>query len=87
MKLRWYIADILFFVGHKLIIYSAKLMGYADVVEDLNEHLSEWIKTEAFKNNEQSKEESCGEIEELSEEEYEERMEALREIERAKYNR
>lgn len=50
MKIKYYLADILFFIGHKLIIASARLMGYEDTVKELKESQAHWIKTDAFRN-------------------------------------
>ncbi|WP_156488316.1 hypothetical protein [Fictibacillus phosphorivorans] len=49
MKLKVYLADILFFIGNKLIIQSALLMGYKDTAEELKNAQAHWLKSEAFK--------------------------------------
>lgn len=49
MMIRIYIADILFFLGNKLIILSALLMGYKDTANELKEAQAHWLKSDAFK--------------------------------------
>lgn len=50
MKIKYYLADILFFLGNKLVIASASLMGYEDTVKELKEHQAHWLKKDAFRN-------------------------------------
>jgi hypothetical protein len=49
MKIKYYFADLLFLIGHKFIITSARLMGYEDTVKELKESQAHWLKTDAFK--------------------------------------
>lgn len=49
MRLKIYLADIVFYIGQRLVILSAKLMGYTDVVQELKDQQAFWLKTDAFK--------------------------------------
>lgn len=49
VKVKVWLADILFFVGHKLIIRSALLMGYKDAAEELRRTQAHWLKSDAFR--------------------------------------
>ncbi|MEF7566026.1 hypothetical protein V4V35_23835 [Bacillus infantis] len=55
MKLKVYVADDLFFLGNKLIIQSALLMGYKDTAGELRNAQAHWLKSEAFKTKETAK--------------------------------
>lgn len=48
-KIRVWIADILFLVGHQLIILSALTMGYKDTAKELKKAYAHWLKANAFK--------------------------------------
>jgi hypothetical protein len=50
MKLKIFIADILFILGNRFVIMSAYLMGYEGTVKELKESQTHWLKTDAFKN-------------------------------------
>ncbi|WP_160169903.1 hypothetical protein [Priestia flexa] len=49
MKFKFYLSDILFYIGNKLIIQSALLMGYKDTAKELKNAQAHWLKSEAFK--------------------------------------
>jgi hypothetical protein len=49
MKIKTYIADILFILGNRLVMLSAKIMGYDDVVMEMKKNQAHWLKTDAFK--------------------------------------
>jgi hypothetical protein len=49
VKFKVYLADILFYLGHKFIIGSALLMGYKDTVRELKQAQAHWLKSDAFK--------------------------------------
>jgi hypothetical protein len=47
--IRILIADVLFFLGNKLVVLSAYIMGYKDTVNELKDSQAHWLKTDAFK--------------------------------------
>jgi len=49
MMIRILLADLSFFLGNKLVILSAWLMGYNDTVQQLRMHQAQWLQTDAFK--------------------------------------
>jgi len=48
---RWFVADLLFWLGNKFVIASAHLMGYEDTVKKLKKSQADWFAAGAFKLN------------------------------------
>lgn len=46
---RYILADFVFLIGHNLVRFSAKLMGYDDIAEELKGQKARWLKEEAFR--------------------------------------
>jgi hypothetical protein len=42
--MRAILADILFAIGHKLVIWSARLSGFDDIEKDLKNKKAHWLK-------------------------------------------
>lgn len=49
MRIKHLMADFLFFLGNKLVIASAKIMGYKEIVVELKKSQAIWLKKDAFK--------------------------------------